>query len=94
MGIDEIWAELAPETRDWLVANNGDAIPADIAAEIDGAVDAVVADDVWASDSESPGADAADHDEPDDGDDELGARYLTDEAVDWIEELANEDDIE
>ncbi len=94
MGIDDIWTDLAPETRDWLIANNGDAVPADIAAEIDAAIDSAGADDVWADGDETTGGDVAvDEGEPDDPDDEdLGARYLTDEAVDWIEELANDDE--
>ncbi|MEU1970113.1 hypothetical protein ABZ477_00475 [Microbacterium sp. NPDC019599] len=100
MGIDDIWPSLAPETRDWLIANNGDAVPADIAAEIDEALETSGADDVWASgDAISERADAvsdlddelADEDEDED-DEEFGARYLADEAVDWIEEFANEDE--
>lgn len=92
MGMDEIWARLAPETRDWLIANNGDAVPADIAAEIDEAADAANADDVWAVGSE----DAVDAPlEPDDDlydvDEDAGARYLAEDAVDWIEDYANDE---
>ena len=30
MNIEEWWPKLEPATREWLVANNGDVIPADI----------------------------------------------------------------
>ena len=95
MGIDEIWTRLAPETRDWLIANNGDAVPADIAAEIDELIEAADADDIWAN---APGTypggplepdDVEDADDLEDADDDPGARYLVDNAVDWIEDHAN-----
>ena len=97
MGMDEIWARLALDTRDWLIANNGDAVPADIAAEIDELVEAVGADDVWAF---TPGAssnapldpdDVDDADSLNDDDDAPGARYLAEDAVDLIEEYANDE---
>ena len=34
MNIEEWWPKLEPATRDWLVANNGDAIPADTVGEL------------------------------------------------------------
>jgi hypothetical protein len=34
MSINEWWPDLRPETRDWLLADNGDAIPADIVDEL------------------------------------------------------------
>ncbi|MFD4958421.1 hypothetical protein [Microbacterium sp. NPDC058389] len=98
MGMDEIWARLAPDTQDWLIANNGDAIPADIAAEIDELVDATGADEVWAFAPAAPATgsldpdDVEDADGLDDEDDEPGARYLAEEVVDWIEEYANDED--
>ena len=103
MGIETIWPLLSADTRDWLIANNGDAVPADIAAEIDEAVDASGSDEVWAADDDIVVARPADEavaedaeedeeDEEDDEDDEVevGARYLADDVVDWIEEFANE----
>jgi hypothetical protein len=100
MGIEDIWPRLAPQTQEWLIANNGDAVPDDIAAEIDVIVDAVGSDDVWADDEDEdvPIADDEDDDEiegEDDGDEDeedYGGRYLTDDVVDWIEELANQDE--
>lgn len=100
MGIETIWPLLSADTRDWLIANNGDAVPADIAAEIDEAVDASGSDEVWAADDDivvRPADEVTDDDtdiddDEDEEDDELevGARYLSDEVVDWIEEFANE----
>lgn len=92
MGLDEIWEQLAPETRDWLIANNGDAIPADIAAELDDLLNSADADDVWAVDDgidPIPAVEA--DDESEDRGDDHGARYLTDDAVDWIEAAANDE---
>ena len=95
MAMDEIWARLAPETRDWLISNNGDAVPADIAAEIDEIADSANADNVWAADPEPGADDALDLDDNEDGDpdseDEPGGRYLADDVVDWIEEQANDE---
>jgi len=93
MGMDEIWARLALDTRDWLIANNGDAVPADIAAEIDELVEAVGADEVWAFAPGAPSSAPLDPDDVDDADeeDEPGARYLAEDAVDWIEEYANDE---
>jgi hypothetical protein len=34
MPIDVWWPKLQPVTRDWLIANNGDAVPAPIVQEI------------------------------------------------------------
>jgi hypothetical protein len=34
MNINEWWPDLRPATREWLLANNGDAIPADIVDEL------------------------------------------------------------
>ena len=34
MSIDVWWPELRPGTRDWLIANNGDAVPTPIRQEI------------------------------------------------------------
>jgi hypothetical protein len=34
MSIDVWWPKLQPATRDWLIANNGEAVPAPILQEI------------------------------------------------------------
>ena len=92
MGMDEIWARLAPETRDWLIANNGDAVPVDIAAEIDELADAANTDDIWAVGSDvTLDAPLEPDDDIDDADEDPGARYLAEDAVDWIEDYANDE---
>ena len=37
MSIDQWWTKLQPATRTWLINNNGDEVPAAVAAEIAGA---------------------------------------------------------
>jgi hypothetical protein len=34
MNTEEWWPKLQPATREWLMANNGDVLPADIVAEL------------------------------------------------------------
>lgn len=34
MNIDQWWPMLKPSTRAWLIENNGDAVPAEVVAEI------------------------------------------------------------
>ena len=34
MGIESWWPKLEPSTREWLIAHNGEELPAEIAAEI------------------------------------------------------------
>ena len=34
MNIDQWWPKLRPSTRAWLIENNGDAVPAEVVAEI------------------------------------------------------------
>ena len=41
------WPKLPQETRDWLIANNGDAIPAAIVEEIAHAGGSVASDAWW-----------------------------------------------
>ena len=59
MNIQVWWPKISKESRDWLVANNGDAIREDIVDQIR-RVGGVVED-----------------------------AYLSDEAVDWVEAVAN-----
>lgn len=58
-------------TRDWLIANNGDALTASVVEEITRAGGQVASDAWWVGQSGPTGF------------------YLSDEAVDWIEEVAN-----
>jgi hypothetical protein len=34
MDIEQWWPNLKPSTREWLIENNGDEVPAEVAAEI------------------------------------------------------------
>ncbi len=66
------WPQLRSETQAWLIENNSDAVPADIAREIElagGGAGLVGSDD-----------------------DEVSGVHLSDEAVDWIEAVANGED--
>jgi hypothetical protein len=69
--IEDWWTGLAPETRDWLIANNGDAVPASVLEEITRAGGLVATDAWWVGQNGPTGF------------------YLSDEAVDWIDEVAN-----
>lgn len=48
MIIEEWWPQLRPETRQWLVANNGDAVPPPIVDEIAAVGDPAASDAWWA----------------------------------------------
>ena len=69
--LEEWWPRLSQESRDWLIANNGDAVPASVTEEITRAGGVVSADAWWVGQSGPTGF------------------YLSDEAIDWIEAVAN-----
>jgi len=71
--IIEWWPLLRLETRLWLIANNGDAVPPQIVEEIVAAGGPAAADAWWADLDDSP------------------CRCMPDDAVDWIEEAANDE---
>lgn len=73
MSIEERWPALAPETRAWLIAHNGEPVPADVASAINSAGDLRAPDAVKRRDI-TPG------------------RALSDEDVDWIETVANDEE--
>jgi hypothetical protein len=93
--MEEIWPLLSSSTREWLLANNGDAVPPDIAAEIDDQIDAAGADDVWEREPATGPAGPAPVEDDDEGEDEeedeLRIRYLADTVIDWIEAHANDE---
>ena len=62
MGIEVWWTKIRQESRDWLVANNGDEVRGYIVADIVRAGGAVT------------------------------GSYLSDDAVDWVESIANGED--
>jgi hypothetical protein len=73
MPIQQWWPNLQPRTREWLTANNGDAVPAVIVEEIAEAGGPAATDAWWTSDADTAGP------------------TMPDEAIDWIEEMANEE---
>lgn len=72
MSIEEWWPKLTPETREWIIAHNGEPVPVDVASEINGAYDLV--------DPTAVGRDV------------MPGVTLSDEDVDWIEAVANDED--
>ncbi|MET4638419.1 hypothetical protein [Mycetocola sp. 2940] len=71
MNIDEWWPKLDSAMRDWLIAHNGEAVPAHILSSIEATGAAVTSDASWVG-----------HSGPD-------GLYLSDEATDWVETVAN-----
>jgi hypothetical protein len=71
MSMEVWWPRLRQETRDWLIANNGDAVPSPVVEEITRAGGSVATDAWWVGENGPTGF------------------YLSDPAVDWIEEVAN-----
>lgn len=47
MNIEQWWPKLKPLTREWLIENNGDAVPAEVVVEIAEAGGKVDSDDAW-----------------------------------------------
>jgi hypothetical protein len=56
MSIQVWWPRLQPATRDWLIANNGDVVPAPIVEEITGAGGPVRSDAWWVAHDGSTGS--------------------------------------
>lgn len=56
MSIEVWWPKLQPATRDWLIANNGDAVPAPIVEEITRAGGPVWSDAWWVAQDGSTGS--------------------------------------
>ncbi|WP_314100579.1 hypothetical protein [uncultured Frigoribacterium sp.] len=50
MRIDEWWSELVPSTRQWLIDNAGDVVPAWVLEQITAVTGEPTADDDWAAD--------------------------------------------
>jgi hypothetical protein len=69
--IEDWWPRLSQVTRDWLIANNGDAVPVSVTEEIARAGGFVATDAWWVGQNGPAGF------------------YLSDDAVDWIEQVAN-----
>lgn len=71
MSIDVWWPKLRQESREYLIANNGDAGPPDLVVEIAQAGGVTTTDAWWVGHSGPTGF------------------YLSDEAIDWIDEVAS-----
>ena len=76
MSIEAWWPKLQPATREWLMANNGDAVPVAIIDENTAAGGPVRSDAWWATQEASTGL------------------CMPDEAIDWIEDIANDETVE
>ncbi len=55
MSIEQWWTKLQPSTREWLIDNNGDVVPAAVVAEIAGVGGPASDDSWWADQSGAPG---------------------------------------
>lgn len=51
MSIEQWWPQLKPSTREWLVDNNGDAVPPEVVAEITDAGGSTATDAWWVGDN-------------------------------------------
>jgi hypothetical protein len=71
MSFEQWWSKVKPSTREWLIENNGDAVPPEIVAEITAVGGSISSDAWWVGQSGPSGF------------------YISDEAADWIEAVAN-----
>ena len=55
MDIEQWWPRLNQSTREWLIENNGDAVPAELVAEIASAGGPAASDAWWTDQSDEPG---------------------------------------
>ncbi len=76
MSIEQWWPKVKPSTREWLIENNGDALPAEIVADVTWAGGSITSDAWWVGQTGPTGF------------------FISDEATDWIEEIANNEDPE
>ncbi len=51
MSIELWWPKMKPSTREWLIDNNGDAVPAEIVAEITAAGGSITSGEWWVGES-------------------------------------------
>lgn len=74
MDFPEIWPQLSPSSRAWLIAHNGEPLPDDMVGEILRVAGGEPDPRWWTGTSTE------------------GETQLTDEAVDWIETAANDEE--
>lgn len=72
MSIEAWWPRLRQQSRDYLIANNGDVVPPELVEEIAHAGGTITTSDAWWVGRSGP-----------------TGFYLSDEAIDWIDEMAN-----
>jgi hypothetical protein len=73
MSIEQWWTKLQSSTRAYLIANNGDVVPAEVVAEIARAGGPDSAASWWADQNGTSG------------------HYFPDDAIDWVEAIANDE---
>lgn len=71
MSIETWWPNLQPASREWLIDNNGDAVPVEVVDDIVASGGTVAKDASWVGEVGPEGV------------------YLSDAAIDWVEEVAN-----
>ena len=76
MDIEQWWPKLKPSTKEWLIAHNGEDLPDEVSAEIRRAGGVF----------ETGEADGSSVDQ-----DDASGVVLSDDAIDWIEAVANEE---
>ncbi|KGJ79118.1 hypothetical protein GY21_06205 [Cryobacterium roopkundense] len=55
MDIEQWWPRVTKETRDWLIANNGEGVPPHVTAEITAAGGVISADTWWIGEATAAG---------------------------------------
>lgn len=73
MTLDTWWPQLQQDSRDWLIAHNGEALSQHVVRDIERVSGPLPAQAWWVGETGPDGV------------------TLTDAAVDWIEEVANDD---
>lgn len=71
VSISEWWPRLGSTAQEWLIANNGDAVPSHVLQQITAAGGVVTSGAGWVGERGPNGF------------------YLSDDATDWIEAIAN-----
>lgn len=89
MDIAQLWPSLSAQTRDWLIANNGDALSSEVLDELVRAHGSAIPDAWWGNQGDqSNQGNPSNPSNPSNPTD----RYLPDDAIDWIEATANEEE--
>lgn len=77
MDIAQLWASLSAPTRDWLIANNGDALTPEVLEELVRANGSAIPDDWWGNQGDE-GNEGTEGNQGDEGDySDAATRYDT-----------------